>query len=96
MAYSYYIYYRVAPDKTAACEPKIKELLAAVELATGVAGRLLKKNSEPLLWMEVYENVAEDEAEKFEMELADAAARLGVPDFLQPESTRRTECFVNG
>lgn len=93
MAYSYYIYYRVAPDKAAACEPIVKALLAAVERATGVAGRLLKKSSEPLLWMEAYEKVAEAEAEKFEMELAGAAARLGVLDFLQPESARRTECF---
>ena len=94
MAYSYYIYYRVAPDKAAACEPVVKELLAVVEEATGVSGRMLKKNSEPLLWMEVYENVAEAEAEKFEMELAGAAARLGVLDYLQSESARRTECFV--
>lgn len=95
MLYSYYIYYRVAPDKTEACEPAIKALLAAVERATGVAGRMLKKNSEPLLWMEIYENVAEAEAEKFEIELAKAAVSLGVSDFLQSESSRRTECFVS-
>ncbi len=94
MAYSYYIYYRIAPDKAAVCEPKIKALLAVVEQATGVGGRLLKKRGEPLLWMEIYENVR-DEA-KFEWELAEAVSRLGVPDCLQPESARRTECFVTG
>lgn len=93
MAYSYYIYYRVAADKTEACEPKMRELLAAVEEATGIGGRLLKKREEPLLWMEIYENVAY--AEAFEMALAQAAAKLGVLAFLQPDSSRHVECFVD-
>ncbi len=92
MSCSYYIYYRVASDKTAACEPVIKELLAAVNLATGVAGRMLKKRGEPLLWMEIYENVGEEA--KFEWELAEAVSRFKVQDFLQPGSGRHTECFV--
>ena len=61
MTCSYYIYYRVAPDKAEGCAPKIKELFAAVKQATGVAGRLLKKRGEPLLWMEIYENVKRGE-----------------------------------
>ncbi|MFN7085516.1 MAG: DUF4936 family protein [Burkholderiales bacterium] len=92
MAYSYYIYYRVAADKAEACEAKIRELLATVEEATGISGKLLKKREEPLLWMEIYENVAH--AEPFEATLARAAIRLGVQDFLQPDSGRRVECFV--
>lgn len=92
MAYSYYIYYRVDPDKTEACEPRIKELLAAVQAATGITGRLLKKREEPLLWMEIYENVSD--AETFELRLAHAATRLGVLAYLQPDSGRHTECFV--
>ncbi len=91
MAYFYYIYYRVDPGKAQACEPKIKELLAAVERATGIAGRLLKKRGEPHLWMEVYENVS-DEA-KFEWELADIADQLKVKEFLEHGTTRHVECF---
>jgi len=91
MSCSYYIYYRVTPDKAEACEPKIKALLAAVEQTTGIAGRLLKKRGEPLLWMEIYENVSD--AAKFEWELAEAVSRLHVQDFLQPGSGRHTECF---
>lgn len=91
MAYSYYIYYRVAPDKAAACEPEINKLLAAVKQATGIAGRMLKKRGEPLLWMEIYENVSD--AAKFEWELVDAVSRLKVQDFLQPGSGRHIECF---
>lgn len=91
MPYAYYIYYRVDPDKVEECAPKVGKLLEVVKDATGVAGRLLKKRGEPLLWMEVYENV-DDEA-KFEWELADAADRLKIQDYLQPNTGRHIECF---
>jgi hypothetical protein len=91
MACSYYIYYRVAPDKAGACELKIKELLAKVERATGITGRLLKKRGEPLLWMEIYENVSDDAT--FEWELAEIADRLRIKDDLVPDTTRHVECF---
>ena len=91
MPCSYYIYYRVDTDKAKACEPKIKALLAAVEKATGIVGRMLKKRGEPLLWMEVYENVS-DEA-KFEWEVADIADQLKVKECLEPDTTRHVECF---
>jgi len=88
---SYYIYYRVNPEKAEDCEPRIRELLAAVEKATGIAGRLLKKRGEPLLWMEVYENVS-DQAH-FEWELADIADQFKVKEYLEPDTTRHCECF---
>lgn len=91
MACTYYIYYRVDPDKAKACEPKIRELLAAVEKATGITGRLLKKRGEPLLWMEVYDNVSHEA--NFEWELADIADQLKVKAYLVPDTTRHTECF---
>ena len=91
MAYSFYIYYRVDPQKAAACEQLIQEFLAAVRDATGIQGRLLRKHGEPNLWMEVYEGIP-DEA-KFEWELAEIAGRLKVQDFLQPGTTRHHECF---
>jgi len=92
VAYSYYIYYRVDPDQANACELKIKELLAAVKDATGVAGRMLKKRGEPLLWLEIYENVID--AETFELVLVKAAVKARVQTFLQAGSDRHTECFV--
>jgi hypothetical protein len=91
MSYSYYVYYRVAPERVAACEARVLELFSAVKQATNIAGRLLKKRSEPLLWMEVYEGVRDDA--KFELELEETAARLSLSECLQQESTRRTECF---
>ena len=93
MAYSYYVYYRVNRDRAAAAEKAVLQLLDAVKQATGVAGRLLTKRSEPALWMEVYENVRDDA--KFESELASAVARLKLAEFLQAETTRRVECFEN-
>ena len=91
MAYSYYIYYRVAPEQAQACETRALELMSALKQSTGVAGRLLKKRSEPLLWMEVYENVRDDA--KFELALEQAASRLKLAECLQEGSTRRLECF---
>jgi hypothetical protein len=88
---SFYIYYRVDAGRSDACETRIKKLLAAVRKATGVGGRLLRKRGEPNLWMEVYENVAD--SAKFEWELADAAERLKVQEFLQEGTTRHLECF---
>jgi hypothetical protein len=91
MAYSYYIYYRVAPDRAAACELRVLELFSAVKQSTNVAGRLLKKRKEPLLWMEVYENVRDDA--KFELELEQAATQLKLAECLQDGTPRRLECF---
>jgi len=91
MPWSYYIYYRVDAEKTAVCEAAAANLFAEVRKATGIQGRLLKKRSEPLLWMEIYEGVG-DEAQ-FEWALAEAVAASGILDALQPGSGRHTECF---
>ena len=91
MPYSYYIYYRVDPAQAEAAELRIKQLLAAVEKATGTAGRRMTKRGEPNLWMEVYEGVA-DEAQ-LELELAAAANQCQVAAFLQPGTGRHIECF---
>ena len=92
MAWSYYIYYRVDTGQTAACAAAVQKLLAAVRASTHIQGRVLKKRNEPLLWMEIYENVT-DEA-KFEWALAEAVAGSGITALLQPGSTRHSECFA--
>jgi len=92
MAWSYYIYYRVDAGKIAACTTAVQKLLAALQAQTGIQGRVLTKRNEPLLWMEIYEQIA-DEA-KFEWELAEAVAASGISAFLQPGSSRHTECFT--
>jgi Domain of unknown function (DUF4936) len=92
MIWSYYIYYRVDAAQVDACATAVQKLLAAVQVRTGIQGRVLKKRNEPLLWMEIYESVT-DEA-KFEWELAEAAAESGINALLQAGSTRHTECFA--
>src|SRR4051812_50125631 len=94
MAYSYYIYYRVTPEKAESCEVRVLELMSAIKERTGIAGRLLKKRSEPLLWMEVYENVRDDA--KFELALEQAVGQLDLADCLQDASERRGGRFVGG
>lgn len=91
MSSAYYIYYRVVPGNTAACAAAVRTLLDAVQARTGIHGRMLTKRNEPLLWMEIYEQVA-DEAQ-FEWELAEAVASSGIQHWLQPGSARHTECF---
>ena len=59
MTYSFYIYYRVDPAKAKVCEPRIKELFAAVRKATGVSGKLMRKRGESNLWMEIYLDVTD-------------------------------------
>ena len=93
MAYSYFIYYRVAPEHAESCETRVLQLFALVKQSTAIAGRLLKKRSEPLLWMEVYENVRDDA--KFELELEQATQQLKLAECLQEGSPRRVECFEN-
>jgi hypothetical protein len=92
MTWSYYIYYRVEPSQAAACGEAVRKLLDDVHGRTGIRGRVLKKRNEPLLWMEIYEHVA-DEA-KFEWELAEAVAAAQIQPLLQSGSSRHTECFA--
>jgi hypothetical protein len=94
MALSYYIYYRVQAEKAAACEPAVRAVLSSVHKGTGVAGRLMKKRGESNLWMEVYEGVTDEV--KFEWELAEAAGRQKIQDYLLPGSGRHVECFEEG
>ena len=91
MAYSYYIYYRVAAPHAKECEARVLDLFSVLKQSTAVGGRLLRKRSEPLLWMEVYDNVRDDA--KFELELKQAETQLELSKYLQEGSNRRSECF---
>jgi hypothetical protein len=92
MAWAYYIYYRIDADQAAACAAATQKLLTTMHEKTGVQGRVLKKRNEPLLWMEIYEQVS-DEAQ-FEWELAEAVAASGITAMLQSGSGRHIECFA--
>ena len=88
---SYYIYFRVAEQQVEILETRISAMQTELRQTTGVSGRLMKKHGEPLLWMEVYENVSD--AGKFEQALAAAVEKFKLVECLQVGSTRKIECF---
>jgi hypothetical protein len=92
MTAAYYIYYRVQPARAEELAARMRALQAALRAETGVQGRLMSKRGEPLLWMEVYEGVAD--AEGFERTLERLVREHGVAAALQPGSPRHLECFV--
>jgi hypothetical protein len=87
-----YIYYRVDPARAAAARETIAAVLASIEERAGVTGRLLQRQDEPMLWMEVYESV--HDPARFEVMLADLLDTHRFSQFLAPGSTRKIERFV--
>lgn len=88
----FYIYYRIAAPHAAAARGVIEAVLRALEDRAGIVGRLLQRVDEPLLWMEVYENVRDPE--RFAATLEDLLAARRFTAFLAPGSERRVERFV--
>ncbi len=91
MASCYYIYYRVKPEMVALARETLQAMLARIEALTAVRGRRLCKTGEPLLWMEVYENVA-DEA-SFERALDNEVKASRFARNLAPGTVRKVERF---
>lgn len=89
MAFSYYIYYRVAHAGDASIA--VRKLQSAIRERFGVEGRVLKKRDEPSLWMEIYEGVNDGTA--FEAGLAELVRQADFSRNLAAGSTRNTECF---
>ena len=71
----FYVWYTVTAERAQAIRA-IADLLAAVEDATGIAGRVLARCDDAATWMEIYENVAD--AAAFERELAALVRRHDV------------------
>jgi hypothetical protein len=87
--FNYYVWYRVVQDDRDT-ETALRSMMARLGCRTGVAGRLLKKRGEPLLWMEIYEGV--DGPAVFERALRQAEDEYDVAMFI--DAARRTECFL--
>ena len=73
---SYYVYYRVAPDRAAGLRKDIERLFGLIEASTGVRGRWMRRRDDPGTYMEIYENIADGAA--FEALLEREAAGLGL------------------
>ena len=82
---SFYVYYRVDAERLPALRRDVEQLFAAVEAATGVRGRWMRRRDEPRTYMEVYEDVRDERA--FEALLERVGATLGVP--------RKVERFIS-
>jgi hypothetical protein len=85
---NFYVWYRVERDDSDT-ETAVRSMMARVGCRTGIRGKLMKKRDEPLLWMEIYENVPDSSS--FERILAEKADEFDVGMFI--DGTRRVECF---
>lgn len=72
----YYVYYRVDPARLEELRGAVGRMLEAIERASGVRGRWMRRRDEPTTFMEVYENVADDRT--FEALLERESAPLGL------------------
>lgn len=89
---SYYVYYRVAADHADAARHAVTTMLRRLEQRTAISGRLLQRQDEPLLWMEIYEGVRDSET--FDAALAELLDASKLAALLAPGASRKTERFV--
>jgi len=87
-----YCYYRIAPQYADVAREAVRLVFRILEERLGIVGRLLQGEREPLLWMEVYENVRDPH--RLEATLADLLAENRFSACLAPGSDRRMERFV--
>ena len=88
----FYIYYRIAPQSAEQARREIAALMLALERQTGIIGRLLQREDEATLWMEVYEGVR-DSAD-FQEKLDELLRIHSFARYLAPGSARTTERFI--
>jgi len=78
---SYYVYYRVEAGRLASLQDEVRRMFEAIEAATGVRGRWMRRSDEPATYMEVYEDVGDERV--FEALLERVAAPLGLERHLE-------------
>ena len=91
MSRSYYVYFR-STATAAAVREAVLVMQTALARATGVHGRLLRRVDGDGTWMEIYEGISDPE--RFERELAAAAALARVEALLAPGAARHVERFT--
>jgi hypothetical protein len=88
---SCYVYYRVLPDHVTQASAAAHETIRAMRMMTGVNARLMTKVAEPLLWMEVYEDIGDQDA--FLSALRRCLQTSGLERWLADGGNRHTEVF---
>lgn len=86
-----YVYYRVAPERVAEASVAARETIERMRQCTGITGRLMTKVDEPLLWMEVYEDIANRSA--FLDAMRRCVERSAISRWLDGDHRRHTEMF---
>jgi hypothetical protein len=82
---SYYVYYRIDAGRVDAFRLSVQELFKAIESKTGVRGRWMRRRDDTATFMEIYEDVKDEQA--FESVLAREGAILKLE--------RKVERFVS-
>ncbi|MEX0958422.1 MAG: DUF4936 family protein [Burkholderiales bacterium] len=92
MGAAVYVYYRVAPSQRQIARELVNRVLDRMRTVHGVNGHLMESQDERLLWMEIYEAVAD--VEQFCTDLQATAEATGMVRTLAPGSRRHVERFV--
>ena len=91
MSVACYVYYRVAPDRVPEAARAARDTIERMRRCTGISGRLMTRVGEPLLWMEVYEDIPDQTA--FLDAMRDCVERSAISCCLDGDSRRHTEIF---
>lgn len=89
---SFFIYYRVAPEAVHGLASAVNRIQAVVRAATGIDGRLMRRDDATETWMEIYEDVGDTAA--FETLLGRAVSAANFSALLADGSERHVERFV--
>lgn len=91
MTVSCYVYYRVVPDRVPEASTAARDTINRIRQSTGINGQLMTKVGEPLLWMEVYEEIADEAAFLDAMHRCTELSDIG--RWLDGDGRRHTEIF---
>lgn len=91
MSISCYVYYRVAPAQASEAATAARDTIERIRQCTGITGQLMTKVGEPLLWMEVYEDI-EDTAAFLEA-MRRCVEGSAINRWLDGDRRRHTEMF---
>jgi hypothetical protein len=86
-----YVYYRIDAGREAEALRALGAMLAALKSASGIVGKVYRKTHEPLLWMEVYKDVAD--ADRLIDALTGLAETCGLSACIAESQRRHVEQF---